>query len=255
MTRRQILAGAAVSVLGASTLTGCGGKGGKLDPEMAALPTAADVDGKLSNLVPARRKRRLATYSMEAPSAVKGAAKPLVTIVEYSDFQCPHCSTLAQALDELVTAYPEDVRIVFRQFPLGFHKQADPAARAALAAGRQQRFWAMHDEMFNHRSALADENLLEYAEAIGLSMGQFEKDWADPAIAERVAAEMGRGRELGVSGTPAMFINGYPVEGMPKPEVLTDVIDGERKVALAMIEEGSKREEVYARFMKAAGGK
>lgn len=250
LTRRQILAGGVA--LGA---VGCGGaRAGTDDPTYAgALPGPDKVDGKLSRLIPG--KRRAALYTMDAPSAVKGAAVPLVTIVEFSDFQCPFCGTLASALGELASAYPDDVRIVFRQFPLGFHKQAEPAARAVLAAGRQKRFWVMHDLLFANRARLSDEALHEYAATVGLDRRQFDADLSDAAIVKRVKAETDAGRTLGVSGTPSMFINGFFVSGVLDPQKLTDVIDGERRVADALIEAGSKREEVYARFMRAAGAK
>lgn len=253
LSRRAALkAGLAIGATAA--LPGCKSDPASLDPVFdGALPGPDTVNGKLSRIIPG--KRRPAAYTMDAPAAVKGAAKPLVTIVEYSDFQCPFCGTLASALDELVSAYPKDVRIVFRQFPLGFHPRAEPAARAALAAGRQQRFWAMHDTMFAQRSKLADEDLTAYAKELGLDTDRFASDFADEALAARVAAEMEQGRKLGVSGTPSMFINGFFVAGMLDPAKLTEVIDGERRVAEALIEAGSKREEVYARFLKAAGAK
>ncbi|MEM6993234.1 MAG: DsbA family protein [Myxococcota bacterium] len=252
VTRRQWMGGGLAAA--AWLATGCSRGKGDADPNYdKGLPGPGDVDGKLSRIIPG--KRRPATYTMDAPAAVKGAASPLVTIVEYSDFQCPFCGTLASALHELVSAYPDDVRIVFRQFPLAFHKQAEPAARAVIAAGRQQRFWAMHDVLFANRSKLSDEALPEYADGVGLSRKTFEADFADAAVAKRVADEMAQGRKLGVSGTPSMFINGFFVGGMLEPDKLTEVVDGERRVAEALIEAGSKREEVYARFMRAAGAK
>ena len=247
LTRRTLLMGTT-----AALVAGCGSKA-PADPTYAALPGPGDVDDKLSRIIPG--KRRAALYELTAPAAVKGAAKPLVTIVEYSDFQCPHCLTAARALDELVVVYPDDVRIVFRHFPLPFHKQAEPAARASVAAGLQQRFWAMHDKLFANRGDLSDEAISGYASDLGLDGGKFATDFASGAVADRVAAEMDEGRGLGVKGTPSMFINGVFVGGMLKPDKLTEVIDGERRVAEELIKAGSTREEIYARFMRAAGAK
>lgn len=251
---RRTLLGAGAACAAVASLGGCAKSASVADPTyQGELPGPGQVDAKLSKLIPGKRKP--AVYTMDAPAAVRGAAKPLVTIVEYSDFQCPFCGTFATALHELVAAYPEDVRVVFRQFPLPFHPRAAPAAHAALAAGRQQHFWAMHDLIFANRAGLADADLRAHADRLGLDTDAYDRDVADAALAERAEAEMAQGRKLGVSGTPSMFINGFFVGGMLEPAKLAEVVDGERRVAESLIKAGSTREEVYARFMRAAGAK
>ncbi len=221
------------------------------DREFAALPGPADVDDKLDAMIEGER----VAVVLEPGDAIDGAAEPLVTIVEYSDFQCPYCGQFAQTLHELVTTYPEDVRVVFRQFPLPMHPDAELGARAALAAGDQGRFWAMHDRLFEHRSNMKREDVEAHASSIGLDMAKFKAALDDPALAERVAAHKRGGMALGVRGTPSWFANGRYVSGALKPEALAELIERERELGRSLVAAGSTRAEVYARIMHAAGAK
>jgi protein-disulfide isomerase len=218
------------------------------DPKYAPLPGPDTVDGTLTRMIEA--ERFLATYPDDAP--IKGAAEPLVTIVEYSDFECPFCGSFAATLDELVAAYPDDVRVVFQQFPLGMHPGAEPAARASIAAQAQGRFWAMHDRLFAERHAGGTERLVEIATELGLDPDRFRTDLEAEATAERVRAEQAKGREIGVRSTPNFFLNGRRIEGALKPDALRKLVDRERQQAQQLVDAGSKRAEVYARYMRAA---
>src|SRR5690606_9962715 len=140
--------------------------------DRAALVDMADVDDSLSHLVQGERAR--VSYGEDDP--YKGAAAPLVTIVEFSDFQCPYCGRLAAALDEVVADYPEDVRLVFKQYPLPMHADAEPGARAALAAHAQGKFWEMHDALFANSREMSRGALIAHARTIGLDMKRFEAD-------------------------------------------------------------------------------
>src|SRR5690606_4762791 len=133
-------------LLWAALVAGCTSTEAPLDPSLAPLPTLEEVDDRFARHIVGPDMRQRALY--EADSPVKGAAEPLVTIVEYRDFQCQFCGRFAATLDELLVAYPDDVRIVFMQFPLPMHPKAEGAAKAAIAAGQQRRFWAMHDRLF-----------------------------------------------------------------------------------------------------------
>lgn len=217
------------------------------DETFEPLPGVDDVDGTLTRMIGA--ERRAAIYGPEAP--IKGAKEPLVTIVEYSDFECPFCSGFAATLDELVKAYPGDVRIVFQQFPLPMHRGAEPAARAAIAAQAQGRFWAMHDRLFRERHPDTDA-LVSAADDLGLDTKAFAAALDDPATAKRVADEQANGRTIGVRSTPNFFVNGRLVKGALPPERLNRLIESERQLAQQLVDAGSKRREVYARFMKAA---
>ena len=158
----------------------------------------------------------------DAPSF--GPKDAPVTIVEFSDFQCPYCSMTAQVTDEIKKNYPDKVRVVFRQFPLSFHEDAHLASQAALAAHEQGKFWEMHDKLFANQKALKRANLEEYAKEIGLNMDEFNEALDSKKFAKQVDEDMELGKEVYVQGTPTMFINGERV-GNPtqfqaiKPEI------------------------------------
>jgi protein-disulfide isomerase len=216
----------------------------------AVLATRDQVDDALSNLVEGDRVR--AEYAAGDPW--KGAAQPLVTIIEFSDFECPFCSKLASTLESVVARYPDDVRLVFKQFPLAMHARAEPAARAAVAAHAQGKFWEMHDKLFADRSKLSDADIRRHAEEIGLDVAKFEKDLADPATQAKVAAEMNEGRVLEVASTPTFFVNGRKVQGAKDLDSIVQIVEEERATANRLLAGGSKRSEIYARIMRAAQG-
>jgi protein-disulfide isomerase len=208
------------------------------------------VDDSLSNLVEGERLR--AEYGAGDPW--KGAAEPLVTIVEFSDFECPFCGKLATTLESVAARYPDDVRLVFKQFPLAMHARAEPAARASVAAHAQGKFWEMHDALFADRSKLSDADILAHAKAIGLDTAKFEKDLADPATQAKVAAEMNEGRVLEVASTPTFFVNGRRVQGAKDVDAIVQIVEEERAAANRLLAAGAQRSEIYARIMRAAQG-
>jgi 2-hydroxychromene-2-carboxylate isomerase len=140
--------------------------------------------------------------------ASKGSLNATYTIVEYADFECPHCKLASTVVDQLVKKHPDKVRLVYKHFPLSFHPVARRAAMATEAAAKQGRFWEMHDAVFATQTMLDDDLLKGHAKAIGLDYARFEKDLDDPAIAARVDASRKEGEALGVDATPAFFING-----------------------------------------------
>ena len=111
-------------------------------------------------------------------------------------------------MKDIVKAYPNDVRVAIKQYPLPFHKQAMPAAKAALAAQRQGKFWEMTDVMYKNYRALTDDKLKEYAKQIGLNVSKFEKDFRDPSVATELKQHMDEARRIGVRGTPSFYFNG-----------------------------------------------
>ncbi len=233
--------------LGLWLLAGCG-EAAAPDPILPALSTPAEVDGAKSSLVEGAR----VPVPVEADDPSKGAAEPLVVIVEYSDFQCPHCGRFATALDELVAAYPEDVRIVFKQFPLPMHPDAELGARATLAARAQGKFWAMHDRLFANRTKMSREDVVDHAKAIGLDVAAFEAALDDGSTGARVAADKRAGMVVGVRGTPSFFVNGRAYSGALEPDALAAVVEEERVLARRLIDAGSTRAHVHGRIMKAA---
>ena len=142
-------------------------------------------------------------------SPAKGPDTAKVTIVEFSDYQCPFCSQAEGLVNQVIEAYPRDVRLVFKQFPLtSIHPQAMPASKAALAAGRQGKFWEMHKLIFENQRALAPGKFTEFAEQLQLDVPQFQKDMESPEIAAQIQKEMQEAKAADVTGTPTIFVNG-----------------------------------------------
>jgi protein-disulfide isomerase len=157
----------------------------------------------------------------------KGPANAPVTIVEFSDFQCPFCSRLIPTLKQVEEKYGDKVRVVFRQYPLPFHQNAQKAAEASLCAADQGKFWELHDAMFANQQALAVEQLKAKATELGLNAEQFNSCLDSGKHAGVIQADMKEGAAAGVNGTPAMFINGRFVSGAVPLEQITAVIDDE----------------------------
>jgi protein-disulfide isomerase len=144
----------------------------------------------------------------DSPS--RGAPMARVTLVEFSDFQCPHCGAAHPELVRLLREFDGRVRLVYKYFPLSSHTRALPAARAAEAARAQGKFWEMHDLLFQHQSELEDADILRYAREIGLDIERFEQDWAAPSSATRVEADRQLGMSVGIEATPSIFVDGRP---------------------------------------------
>ncbi|NVJ22904.1 thioredoxin domain-containing protein [Myxococcus sp. AM011] len=172
---------------------------------------------------PAERK----TVSAVGPS--KGPDNAPITIVEFSDFQCPFCSRAIGAVDQVMKDYDGKVKLVFRQFPLDFHKEAQKAAEASLCANDQGKFWEMHDKLFASQSALQVENLKKYAGELKLDQAKFDKCLDSGEKAATVKSDMADAQKVGVSGTPAFFINGIMLSGAQPVEEFKSIIDAELK--------------------------
>lgn len=139
---------------------------------------------------------------------VRGPANARVTVVEFSDFQCPFCSKAVSETKALMQQFPNDVRLVFKQFPLEDHSQAEFGAEAALAAQAQGKFWEMHDLMYAGYPDLSRVTVLGYARKLGLDMKRFTAEVDSHRYAARVKAEEQEGEDAGVGGTPTFFIDG-----------------------------------------------
>jgi protein-disulfide isomerase len=143
-------------------------------------------------------------------SYVKGNKNAPVTIVEFTDFQCPFCNRFHAPLQEAISAYPKDVKLVIKNFPLPFHPQAKPAAKAALAAGEQGKYFEMADLLLANQQSLSDDKYKELAKQLGLNVKKFETDLKekDAQYEAVLAADMALVEEVDVRGTPTFFING-----------------------------------------------
>lgn len=168
---------------------------------------------------------------VEALGPARGGAAPKVTIIAFSDFECPFCSRFVPALDQVAKKYGDQVRIVFRQFPLDIHANARKAAEASLCAAEQGKFWEMHDAMFANQSALAPAALKAKAAELGLKGDAFNTCLDSGKFASRVEADVQAGADAGVDGTPASFINGRLISGAVPFEELAAVIDDELRLA------------------------
>lgn len=147
-------------------------------------------------------------------------ADAALTVIEYSDFECPYCSQLAPILEELHQKHPDDVRIVFRYFPLPSHSLAIPAAQAAEAAGMQGKFWEMHDALFSNQNTWASMTadqfntwLDQQAKAIGLDVTQFDQDRQSQTVTDKIQAAQKHGIDIGIPGTPTVIVNGQYYQG------------------------------------------
>lgn len=139
---------------------------------------------------------------------LRGSPMARVTIVEFSDFECPYCGRAHPIIEQALRDFDGRVRVAFRHYPLSSHPHALLAARAAVAAANQDRFWEMHDQLFEHQRQLEQSDIENYAEEIGLDMSRFRADLEADATQARVDADREAGRELGVEGTPTLFVNG-----------------------------------------------
>ncbi len=190
-------------------------------------------------------------YKVELGDAPKiGGKEPKVTLIEFSDFQCPYCDRAKGTLDELQKIYKDDLEIVFRNFPLPFHANAMPAAIAAKAAEEQGKFWPMYDKLFANQQALSPADFEKYASAIGLDMAKFKAAIADPKTKAMVEADAKMGTNFGVGGTPSFFINGHPFSGAYPLESFKKAIDEEIKKVDAKIAAGTPRAGLYAALIK-----
>ena len=160
-----------------------------------------------------------------------------VTIVEFSDFECPFCSRAYETVYEIKEAYEGQVKIVFKNFPLSFHANAQKAAEASECAYDQGKFWEMHDIMFENQDALSVDDLKSYAEELGLDTEAFNECLDSGAKETAVSEDFEAGNEVGVTGTPAFFINGIELVGAQPYEAFQAIIDGELAPEEEVVEE------------------
>lgn len=160
---------------------------------------------------------------------VKGPASAPVTLVAFSDFQCPFCSRAVPTLKQLEDDYKGKLRIAFKQLPLPFHDKAHLAAEAALAANEQGKFWAYHDKLFANQQALDRPSLEKYAEDLGLDMKKFRAALDSGRFKDKVDQDAREGAAVGATGTPTFFINGSRLVGAQPVDSFKAVIDAELK--------------------------
>lgn len=157
----------------------------------------------------------------------KGASSAPVTIVEFSDFQCPFCRAAESSLKQVRQKYGDQVRLVYMDFPLGFHPHAMDAARAGRCAAEQDKFWQFHDAMFLDQKKLDPDDLRQTAAKVGLNRDKFNACFSNDKNDTGIRQDMAEGRSLGVTGTPTFFINGRELVGAQPAPKFNEVIDEE----------------------------
>lgn len=157
----------------------------------------------------------------------EGPAAAPVTIVQFAEFQCPYCGKADAVVKDILKNYDGKVRFVFRDFPLGFHENAIPAAIAANCAGKQGKYWEMHHSFMQNQRALTEADLARAAQELGLNTSEWESCRKDPTVEAEIRKDMADGSELGVQGTPAFFVNGIFLNGAQPYEKFQQIIDRE----------------------------
>lgn len=137
-----------------------------------------------------------------------GPADAPVKIVVFDDFECPYCAQAVGVLKQAQALYPDKVSLVFKNFPLSFHKNARNAAMTAMAAEKQGKFWPLHDLLYQNYKSLSPTKIRELAQQAGLNMDQLDRDMASPDVQQQIARDMQEAQRIGVRGTPAIYING-----------------------------------------------
>ncbi len=157
----------------------------------------------------------------------RGPADAPVTIVEFSEYQCPFCARVTPTLREIEQKYPGKVRIVFKDFPLPNHAEAPKAAEAAHCAGEQGKYWELHDRLFANQRQLQVPELKAHAKAVGLDQAAFDQCLDSGKHAANVQTDLDLGSGMGVQSTPTLYINGRVVTGAQPLNVFTSIIDEE----------------------------
>jgi protein-disulfide isomerase len=178
-------------------------------------------------------------------AAVRGPAEAPVTIVEFTDYQCPYCARANATVTRLLEEYGPKLRLAVRQNPLEMHPNARQAALAALAAGEQGQYWAMHDKLFANPRTLDAQSLERFAQELGLSLPTFRASLDSPKLHQALQKDLALAGSLGLNGTPTFFINGRRLVGAQPVEAFKQVIDEELARADQLVQQGVRPEQLY----------
>jgi protein-disulfide isomerase len=216
-----------------------GQMGGRTLEQSAAQITEALRNARFaearSDFVRALRRKYDVRVALEPPrfavsvddDPARGPAKAPVTIVEFSDFQCPYCDRAERTIDQVLEKYGDRVRLVFRDFPLSIHPDAENAAVAANCALAQGKYWPMNRAMFANSSKLSLSDLAATAVSVGLDVSRFRACMESDEARAEVRKDVADGQALGLSGTPTFFVNGVMIVGAREADVFTRAIDRE----------------------------
>ena len=197
----------------------------------AAEGGVADIPDAPAPTPPAPQPQEPTRLQVSADDdAFKGEADAPVTIIEFSDYECPFCARFyTQTLPSLEQQYINTgkVKFVYRDFPLSFHQNAQKAAEAAECAGDQGEYWGMHDKIFENQQSLSVANFKQWASDLGLNSEEFDSCLDSSRFASEVNADFSEGQSYGVTGTPAFFINGIKLVGAQPFSAFKQIIDQE----------------------------
>ena len=216
------------------------------DPAAAEPPPAP----KAAEAKPAEEDKTVWKALVKGNEPVKGSPNALVTIVEYTDFQCPFCSKVRPSLKEIETNYGDKVRLVFKNQPLPFHKNAFKAAEASLCAHDQGKFWEMEERLFSNQQALSIAQLSDHAKAVGLDVGKFEACLKADKNKGRVLEDQGMAERVEANGTPAFYINGRKISGAQPYSAFKRLIDEEMAKAQKLVDSGTPAAKVYDKVIE-----
>jgi len=226
----------AVGIALVAVMIGCQGQSDDftevLDGQHQIMTKLADLEKTLGlgASPPAAAPRPERVYNIPAgDSPFKGPANAPVLLVEFSDFQCSFCAQVPSLVDQVLKVYPTEVKFVYKQFPITTHQYGMSAARAALAAHRQGKFWEMHDKLFENQNALQPDRVKEYARQIGLDVARFEKDLASVEVQRQIDEESKLADQSEVAGTPTLFVNGRRVENRSFESIKSMIQDSLQK--------------------------
>jgi protein-disulfide isomerase len=161
------------------------------------------------------------------PKRVRGPANAPVTVVEFSDFQCPYCGAAEDTLHQLTLKYPVQIRLAYRDFPLDFHPRSRPAAEASRCALAQGKYWQYHDLLFANQQHLEDGDLSKFAGQLGMDLRSFNECLTRKTYADDIRHDVEDGEKLGTTGTPEFFVNGIAVHGAVSLDELSRIVDAE----------------------------
>jgi protein-disulfide isomerase len=187
-------------------------------------------DGSSADQIQHAYKDRFDPASVKAlpvdGSPTKGPDEAPVTIVEFADFECPHCREAVGLIDAVFAAHPDKIRLVYKAYTLPFHVHGEPAARAAMAAGVQGKFWEMEHLLFERQQHLEEADLQRYAQMLRLDLARWKGDMDSPSVKDRVLKDHNLGEEMKLKGTPTVYVNGRELD-VEQDESLEERVAGE----------------------------
>lgn len=223
----------------------------ELEREMQAAPAVAVADRPKTPRP--GRPDPASRYRVDiGNSHVQGPANALITIVAFTDYQCPFCKRVQPTVEAIQKKYKREVRLVHKHNPLPMHNRAMAAALAAEAAGKQGKFWKMHELLWTDIRMLTDERFEQFAVELGLNIRRFNKDRSSADLEKRIKAEQKQGQKVGARGTPAFFINGRFLSGAQPQDAFERVIKEELDTARDLVKRGTKKSRVYKKLMSSA---